>query len=288
VSASVNASASGNTDQRTQQAERHVTQATTKAANEVSLKRAVKMTQAAEAGSEQKTTRRIRNPNACHTVTFNFFQMVKLYDVQLRLTNDAVTVMLPGIFPPFYTTNGVPDPSRPVNIPYWAIESFSSPAVFLTQFFEVDRDISKELNGWCLRARTDPAAAPDDVIVQLIEAILVAVKFLLKLDESQHTQRLANFVAAYVQTAMTSRERNLGSYGPGRGRSQQATTPGIYVDSLLGRCTACEDYVEASRFFDASRQQEEVRLLERENARRKALLDAGKLDPFEPATVTGP
>jgi hypothetical protein len=290
VSASVSASASGNTENRSEQAERTVKQETTKSANEVSLKRAVKMTQTAEAGSEQKTTRRIRNPNTCHTVTFNFFQIVKLYDVQLRVTNDAVTIMLPGLFPPFYTTNGVPDPTKPVKIPYWAIEAFSSPAVFLTQFFDVDRDISQELNGWALRVRTDPAARPEDVVPQLIEALAVAVKFLLKLDPGQLIRELADFVAAYVQNATATRERNLASYGRDRGRSEQITTPGIYVDSLIGRCTACEDYIEASRFFDVRRQEEEVDALDKANVlaeaerkRRDALLAAGKLDPFEPA-----
>jgi hypothetical protein len=270
-----------------------VTEATTKATSEVSLKRAVKMTQTAEAGSEQKTARKIRNPNVCHTVTFNFFQIVKLFDIQLRLTNDAVTVMLPGLFPAFYTTNGVPDPTRPVRIPYWTIEGFNSPAVFLTQFFEVDRDLSQGLNGWALRVRTDPAAAPVDVVVQLTEALVVAVTFLLRLDPSQHIEAIGEFVKDYVANALALRERGADSYGKGKGRSEQMTTPGVYVDSLLGRCTACEDYVEASRFFDVLRQREEATALERQNElaaaerdRRKKLLDANTLDPFSvPAEV---
>lgn len=287
VSASVSAGASGNSEQRSQQAERHVTEATTKATNEVSLKRAVKMTQTAEAGSEQKTARRIRNPNACHTVTFSFFQIVKLFDIQLRLTNDAVTVMFPGLFPPFYTTGGVPNPTRPVKIPYWTIEAFSSPAVFLTQFFEVDRDLSQDLNGWALRVRTDPAAAPEDVFVQLIEALAVAIKFLLRLEPDDHRDAIAAFVKDYYATALAVRERGVDSYGKDKGRSEQITSPGIYVDSLLGRCTACEDYVEASRFFDVLRQREEATALERQNElaaterdRRNKLLEANNLDPF--------
>ena len=288
VSASVSASASGNTEQRSQQAERHVTEATTKATNEVSLKRALKMTQTAEAGSETKTARRIRNPNSCHTVTFNFFQIVKLFDVQLLLTNDAVTVMLPGLFPPFYTTAGAPDPTRPVKIPYWTIEAFSSPAVFLTQFFEVDRDLSQDLNGWALRVRTDPAADAENLVVQLIEALAVAVKFLLRLEPNDHRSAIGAFVKDYIENALAVRERGPTSYGKGKGRSEQITTPGIYVDSLLGRCTACEDYVEASRFFDVLRQREEAIALERSNElaaterdRRKKLLDLNKLDPFD-------
>src|SRR5687768_15972081 len=67
VSASANASATGSTNDRSEQAERRITEATSRATNEVSLRRAVKMTQTTEAGSEQRTTRRITNPNTCHT-----------------------------------------------------------------------------------------------------------------------------------------------------------------------------------------------------------------------------
>ena len=288
VSASGSASATGSLEQRTQQAERHVTEETTKATNQVSLRRAVRMTQSAEAGSESRTTRRIKNPNGCHTVTFNFFQIVKLFDVQLRLLNDAPTVMLPGLFPAFYTPVGN-EPLRPVVIPYWVIESFNSPAVFLTRFFEVDRDLSQDINGWGLRVRIDVGTTTAArAAAQLAEALIIAVKYLLKLDPAQHIPALGKIVANYFQSTQAIRERNATTYAVGRGRSEQVTTPGVYVDSLLGRCSACEENVEAGRYVEVMRQQRESErlkaendLLEMERQRRVKLLEAKKLDPFE-------
>jgi hypothetical protein len=282
ASASVSADYTSNTENRTQSAQRHISEATTRAANEVSLKRAVKMTQTAEAGSEARNTRRIRNPNSCHTVTFNFFQIVKLYDVQTRLDGDAPIVMLPGLFPAVYP-NGTY-----VQIPYWAIESFTSPANFLTQFFDLDRDLSEEIHGWALRVRCNSLTAPDLAVRQVTDALIVAVKYLLKLDPQAHVDVIAAVVSNYVRQARALRARTATEYGPGRGRSEQLTTPGIYADSLLGRCTACEDYVAASRYVDVMRQDAEREmtklqgaLLELERQRRERLLKANKLDPFE-------
>jgi hypothetical protein len=288
VSASANASANGSVEQRSQQAERHVSEETTKATNQVSLRRAVRMTQTAEAGSESRTTRRIKNPNTCHAVTFNFFQVVKLYDVQIRLLNDAPMVMLPGLFPAFYTTT----PPRPVVIPYWHIESFNSPAVFLTRFFEVDRDLSEEIHGWALRVRIDPGKVPAVAAVQYAEALVVAVRFLLGITNLQPLiPRLAALVASYIAGARAIRQRTAANYGVGRGRSEQMTTPGIYADSLLGRCSACETYAEGTRYVEVMRQQREAeriqmetQLLDLERQRRIKLLEAKKLDPFEPPT----
>jgi len=284
ASASASATATGNAEARSEQAAKHITEATTKPTNEVSLKRAVKMTQTAESGSDQRTTRRIKNPNTCHTVTFNFFQIVKLYDVQLRLENDAPTVMLPGIFPAVYS-----DGTTRVVIPYWTIEAFTSPAVFLTQYFEVDRDLSEELHGFGLRVRMDAGRSPAAAINQLAEALIVALKYLLKIDPTAHKQALADFIRNYVANTTALRQSSAKNYGVGLGRSEQVTTPGIYADSLLGRCSACEDYVEASRYLDVMRQYGELNrvkrdgeLAEQERKRREMLLAATKLEPFEP------
>lgn len=288
ASASVSADYTSNTENRVQSAQRHVSEATTRAANEVSLKRAVKMTQTAEAGSESRNTRRIRNPNSCHTVTFNFFQIVKLYDVQMRLDGDAPTVMLPGLFPSNYADGTA------VDIPYWVIESFTSPANFVTQFFDVDRDLSEEIHGLALRVRCNSLAAPELAVRQVADALIIAVKYLLKLDPQAHASAIAGVVSNYVRQARALRARTVAEYGVGRGRIEQLTTPGIYADSLLGRCSACEDYVVASRYVDVMRQNAEretttlaAALLELERQRRERLLKNNKLDPFEPAPGPG-
>ena len=278
ASASVSAGYSSTTSQRTEGTERHINEATRKATNEVSLKRAVKMTQTAEAGAEQKTVRKVKNPNACHTVTFNFFQVVKLFNVQLRLENDAPTLMLPVVFPAQY------DDKTPVRIPYGALESFTAPANFITQFFMVDRDLSEEIHGWGLRVRSDALAAPKDALMRVTEALVIAVRYLIRADLSQQPtiDLLATLVSNYATQATSMRARLAANYGPGLGQSEQIMTPGIYADSLLGRCTACEDYVESSRYLDVIKQQSDLDFQATELERRQKRLAAGMLDPFEP------
>ena len=286
ASASITASASSNTENRATAAERHITDATSKAANEISLKRAVKITQTAEAGSESRSTRRIRNENGCHTVTFSFFQVVKLYNVQIRVDNDAPTVMLPGLFPATYSDN------TPVEIPYDAIESFTSPANFLTQFFEVDRDLSDELNGWGLRVRCNSLLSPELAVRQVAEALIVVTFFLLRLNPADHLDALGAMVANYVRQARALRARAVEEYGPGRGQSEQLVTPGIYADSMMGRCTACDQFAESRKYVEvmtgeAERAQIEIStaLADLERQRRAKRLEGNKLDPFEAAPI---
>jgi hypothetical protein len=106
---------------------------------------------------------------------------------------------------------------------------------------------------------------------------------------------LAFFLTNYALAAKAIRQRTASTYGVGKGRSEQITTPGIYADSMLGSCTACEDYVQASRYMDVIRQEEERKHLEAENKllelerqRRVKLLEAKKLEPFEPVAPQVP
>jgi hypothetical protein len=208
--------------------------------------------------------------------------------------------MLPAIFPAFYSQESAPPgesqpPPEPVAIPFFAMESFTSPALFLTRYFEIDRDLSQDINGFALRVRIDPGRSPSGTIRQLAEALIVGIKYLLQVDPNQFVEELADLVNNYARSATLIRERTASTYGEGEGRIEQITTPGIYVDSMLGRCTACEDYIESSRYVDVMRQEEERKHLEAENKllelerrRRDELLKKGKLEPFEPTTPAEP
>jgi hypothetical protein len=161
ASASLSASANGNSSEQAEHSRRQLNEATSRASTDLSSRRAVKITQTTEAGSESTTTRRLRNPNSCQTVTFNFFQVIKLYDVQVRLASDRPVLLLPAIFPRFYgpqeVRKGETTDVRPteVDIPAHLVEGWRSPAVFLTRYFEVDRELSTQISGWALRLRAD-------------------------------------------------------------------------------------------------------------------------------------
>lgn len=288
ISASATASANGSSSDRVNQAQRHVQESTARATSEVSSRRAIKMTHTTESQTEQKSVRRMKNPNQCHTVTFNFFQVIKLIEVQMRFLNDAPVLYFPGLFPATYT-NG-----RPVRIPYEVVESFTAPALFLTQYFDIDRDLSQEIHGFALRIRTDVGRAPVAGLRAIAEALVVATKTLLKVDPVQHTKELGNFLANYATSAVNLRKNALATYGVGKGDSLQVNTPGVYVDSLLGQCSACEDTINAERFVaieraDAERHQIDAtnKLINAEGERRRQLLKEGVLTPFDaPATPT--
>ena len=58
-----------------------------KAVNEVSSKRAIKIGISRESGSEEKTTRKIKNINQCRTLNINFYQILREYTVKLYIDN---------------------------------------------------------------------------------------------------------------------------------------------------------------------------------------------------------
>lgn len=286
VSASASASVNGSTSDRVDQAQRHVKESTTRATSEVSSRRAIKMTHTTESQTEQKSVRRMKNPNQCHTVTFNFFQVLKLIDVQMKFLNDAPVLYFPGLFPAVYS-NG-----KTVRIPYEVVESFTSPALFLTQYFDIDRDLSQEIHGFALRIRVDVGRTPNTGIRAIAEALVVATKTLLNIDPAQHTKELGSLLANYATSALKLRNNALHTYGVGKGDSLQVNTSGVYVDSLLGRCSACEDAINSERFVaielaDAERHQVDAtnKLINAEVERRQQLLKDGVLTPFDvPAT----
>jgi hypothetical protein len=294
ASASLSASAYGNSSERAEQNTRHLSEVTTRAVDDISSRRAVKVTQTAESGSETTTTRRLRNPNPCQTVTFNFFQVIKLYDVQIRLLDDRPTLLLPGLFPLFYG----PKPVREVQsaaitptqvvIPVHLVEGWNSPAVFLTQYFEVDRELSQQISGWALRSRADFAEDPLTAARQLAEGLVVATKYLFKQEiDTQVMDHLTVVLRNYLLNIAATRTTAAARYGPGKGQSQQLNTGGLYLDALRGRCTACTDHEESGHYVEVMTGFEELRRLKSANAldaveaaRRQKRLEAGDLDPF--------
>jgi hypothetical protein len=100
--------------------------------------------------------------------------------------------------------------------------------------------------------------------------------------------KLGELLRDFADNVADLYEQAAANYGQDKGRREQVNTPGIYADALRGRCTACEDYAEASRYVDVFRQQEEIErtrresdLLRMEAQRREKLLSTDKLEPFD-------
>jgi hypothetical protein len=68
---------------------------TIKASEKVHTSRQLKITESVETGSENRTTRKLKNANLCHPVTFHYFQLDARYSVTTQLVkSDAVFALL--------------------------------------------------------------------------------------------------------------------------------------------------------------------------------------------------
>lgn len=74
-----------------------IVEATSRATQKVRVSRTLKVTEARETGSEERVTRKLRNPNAHHTLTVAFFEILANYEITTRL--DADGVRLVGLIP---------------------------------------------------------------------------------------------------------------------------------------------------------------------------------------------
>jgi hypothetical protein len=76
-------------DATSKTAQEHVKQTT----SEYRATRKVRLTTSREVGSEMKTTRRIRNINRAHTLNANFFEILREYEVTLRLYDRTLVLL---------------------------------------------------------------------------------------------------------------------------------------------------------------------------------------------------
>jgi hypothetical protein len=68
---------------------------TIKASEKVHISRQLKITESEETGSENRTTRKLRNNNLCHPVTYHYFELDARYEVTTQFTkSEAVFVLL--------------------------------------------------------------------------------------------------------------------------------------------------------------------------------------------------
>lgn len=59
-----------------------------KAATKLKLQRETKVSESSEYGTEEKVTRRVRNPNLCHTLTLNYHEVLAHYEIETSFNRD--------------------------------------------------------------------------------------------------------------------------------------------------------------------------------------------------------
>ena len=60
-----------------------MSEAVTKSSMKLRLQRQTKVGETSEIGTENKVTRRVHNPNLCHTLKFNYYEVLSQYDVEI-------------------------------------------------------------------------------------------------------------------------------------------------------------------------------------------------------------
>jgi hypothetical protein len=69
-----------------------------KAGTKLKLERQTKINETTEIGTENKITRKLRNPNLCHTLSFNSYEVLAHYDIETSFNRDQarLCVMVPN------------------------------------------------------------------------------------------------------------------------------------------------------------------------------------------------
>lgn len=286
----------GSSEKHAKSMKSSIRESTRNTSSSISQKRSVKVGFATESGKESKTVRIINNTNRCHTVTFNFFQLLKLYDLVMTYEETPLALLFPSARK--YASNKLI--MEMYKRMHEAFTDFSSPFAFITQYFRIDPELGKalgyaspdpgeqgDLAGTALVFTTTPDPAdPERTIEHLLKGLLYFFAFIVGDDLIPYeVETLRKIVEIYIENDIAMRNDDLNEVID----SLEIMTPGIYVDSMLGKCTACEDFIELSRANEAFKDSEIARelklkndLLETEKRRREALLEKGELDPFEP------
>lgn len=86
-----------NTDsiqQTARNSSQHLSESTVKATSRVRSRRVTRIMQSVESGREERVTRLIRNPNQCHTLTFDFFETLAHYEISLRFIKERLRLVV--------------------------------------------------------------------------------------------------------------------------------------------------------------------------------------------------
>ena len=273
-------------------------------ASALSESRSVKVGLTRESGREQRTTRTIENTNRCHAVTFNVFQLNKVYELVMTYQDSPLCLILPN------SRAALADPTmqamaarlnkglRDISSIYSIVGHYMQPNVSAANFLaaaSLEQDPTKVAapfgdGVWVLEfTPLDPCAIREG-LTYFFGLVWNAPVDLSSADLAMWD----DLIAKYMESDATIRAREIEA-GETIVETLELLTPGLYVDAMMGKCSACEDFITISRSNEALKDfglaretQLKNELVEKEIARRQALLDKGVLDPFEPPATTTP
>jgi hypothetical protein len=250
-SASVQAGARRSSSESAEQFAKDVSSATQKVANKANRERRVEVTQSSEVktteGEETRTRRKIRNINKCNTLNFNYFQLVRKYETRLELYDVKVR----------YASG---QPSFDEATSSWR---YDAEEVALSQADEL------------LRRVLIPTAAAQvrDAVFAMLSAGSSDDPGLDVLTPSSTPERMRlDTVPLANQLAWEASARAAANHGLPPPPAPTAKLPRImsrderviatnamYTDAMLGKCPACDEFIQDSRTLEIEARQLENR-----------------------------
>lgn len=250
-SASVQAGAKRSTAESAEQFAKNVSSATQKVANKANRERKVEVTQSSEVktteGEETRTKRRVRNINKCNTLNFNYFQLVRKYETRLELYDVKVRYSSGR---PYFDEATNTWQYEAEEVPLAQCEALLARVLIPASLSTVRTAIFSMLG----------AGEPDDPGLDVLTPTSTPDR--MRLDS----------VPLAVQLAWEDEARaaaNRGEPPPPRptarlprvmSRDERViATNAMYTDAMLGKCPACDDFIQDSRVLEIEGRQLENR-----------------------------
>ncbi len=270
-SASMQAGAKTSTAESAEQFAKDVSSATQKVANKANRERKVEVTQSSEVktteGEETRTKRKIRNVNKCNTLNFNYFQLVRKYETRLELYDIKVRYASGQPFFDEATTA-------------WHYEAEEVPLAQAPGLLErVLKAPALNRVKAGLFAMLGPGDA-DDPGLDILTQVSTADRMRLDIVSLRDQLAWEDAARAAVNNGQPPPVRPTAKLPMVMSRDERViATNAIYADAMLGKCPACDDFIQDSRILEVEAQQLKNRKLEIETERARLEMLQFQADP---------
>ncbi|MCZ2809647.1 MAG: hypothetical protein O2V44_09860 [Candidatus Bathyarchaeota archaeon] len=190
-----------------------------------------------EVESKSAIKRKVKNPNECYTITYNYFQLLRIYNAELILTDVRFDLF------PMTNLRLVTHGSKPYTVKIPKARFVGAPmATTLSEVAATTVTTEKSVSP-LETATGKPVMALDkarfDILVNKAVPAPDLKKFRQELEKFLKGLRIGRVVRKYDFTIATN---------------------GVYVDSLIGQCSACEDYIEKKHRLELELMQADIEL----------------------------
>ncbi|MGH7856701.1 MAG: hypothetical protein ACREQY_05165, partial [Candidatus Binatia bacterium] len=261
----------------TEQFARDTSSATQKVANKANRERRVEVTQSSEVktteGEETRTKRKIRNINKCHTLNFNYFQLVRKYETRLELYDIKIRY-----------ASGRPSFDDEDNTWHYDAEEVSLP--------ELNRLLERTVTPTAIGAVKDTvfrmlgAGEPDDAGLEILTAMSTPDRLRLAVVPLATMVAWENAARDAANGGLPPPPKPTAKIPRLMSREERViATNAIYADAMLGKCAACDEFIQDSRILEIEGRQLENRQRDLDVVRTKAEIAHYQTDPVPRRTV---